>query len=73
MNEERISLVADEGYIYTNGIDVFGSMIWIAEGMTADNLYQITLAEYEEILATQNNMGEEITGDEFLAMVQEVL
>ena len=48
-------------------------MLWVEIGVNTNEYYQITLAEYEEILATQNNMGEEITGDEFLAMVQEVL
>lgn len=70
---ERIPLIADKGYIYTNGKGVFGSLTWVADGINAEDFYQITLAEYEEILATQNDMGEEITGDEFLSMVQEVL
>lgn len=53
MNEERIPLIVDEGYIYTNGIDVYGSMVWIASGMNAEDFYQITIAEYEKMLANQ--------------------
>lgn len=44
---DREILRADEGMIYTDG-NTYGSIIYLAEGMSADNFYQITLSEYEE-------------------------
>lgn len=46
---ERIILTADEGYVYTDG-KIYGSMIYLAEGVSADNFKQITLEEYNEIM-----------------------
>lgn len=48
----RTSIKAKEGYILTNG-EIYGSEIFLAEGMSADNFHEITLAEYEAILAEQ--------------------
>ena len=39
---------ADEGKILTDG-EVFGRVIYLAKGRTADEFYEITEAEYEEI------------------------
>ena len=44
----RTVLRANEGFIYTNGTDVYGSTIYLAEGVSADGFYQITREEYEE-------------------------
>lgn len=46
---ERITLIADEGYVYTDG-KIYGSVIYLAEGVSADNFKQITLEEYNEIM-----------------------
>ena len=46
---ERIKLIANEGMIYTNG-EIFGSVIYLADGLSAEGFYQITREEYENIL-----------------------
>lgn len=51
----RQTLKAKEGYRYTNGIDIHGEIIYLAEGMSADNFYEITIEEYEKILEEQQN------------------
>lgn len=46
---ERITLIADEGYVYTDG-KIYGSVIYLAEGVSADNFKQIPREEYEQML-----------------------
>lgn len=46
---ERITLMADEGYVYTDG-KIYGSVIYLAEGVSADNFKQIPREEYEQML-----------------------
>ena len=55
--DERILLVADEGYVYTNG-EVYGSTIYLAEGESADNFRQISREEYEAELLMENESAE---------------
>ena len=51
---ERIKLIANEGMVYTNG-EIFGSIIYLAEGVSTDDFYEITREEYERILEEQEN------------------
>lgn len=44
---DRKVLIAEEGMIYTNG-NIYGTIIYLEEGFTEDDFYQITLEEYEE-------------------------
>ena len=53
----RHKLIASEGMILTNG-EVYGSEIFLAEGVTADDFHEITIAEYEQILAEQEKANE---------------
>jgi hypothetical protein len=46
---ERITLIADEGYVYTDG-KIYGSVIYLAEGVSADNFKQIPREEYDQML-----------------------
>lgn len=48
----RQKLIASEGMILTNG-EVYGTEIFLAEGVKADDFHEITIAEYEQILAEQ--------------------
>ena len=43
----RTSIKAKEGYILTNG-EIFGTEIFLAEGMSAEDFREITREEYEE-------------------------
>ena len=48
----RTSIKAKEGYILTNG-EIFGTEIFLAEGMSAEEFREITREEYEEKLAEE--------------------
>lgn len=47
-----ITIFADEGNILTDG-EIFGTTISLAEGKTAEAFREITLKEYENILASE--------------------
>ena len=52
-----VTIYADEGKVLTNG-EVYGTTISLAEGETAEDFYEITKAEHNEILqkeAEQHN------------------
>ena len=46
----RTSIKAKEGYILTNG-EIFGTEIFLAEGMKAEDFREIPTEEYERMLA----------------------
>lgn len=48
----RTVLYADEGTVLTNGTD-YGTVIWLAEGVSPDSYHPISVIEYEEIMAAQ--------------------
>ena len=47
--KKMITLHADEGKMLTNG-EIYGFTISLAEGLDETGFYEITQAEYEEIL-----------------------
>ena len=47
------TLYADEGKVITNGTD-YGTTISLAEGADASAYHEISMKEYEEILAKEN-------------------
>lgn len=49
---DRKILKASEGMILTNG-EVYGSEIYLAEGMDEASFYEITSEEYENIMKTE--------------------
>lgn len=57
----RTSIKAKEGYILTNG-EIYGTEIFLAEGMKAEDFREITREEYEEKLAEETR---EMMGGEF--------
>ncbi len=53
----RIVLRANEDFVYTNG-EIYGTTIYLAEGISADGFYQITKEEYENILREEEEVNE---------------
>lgn len=51
--KKRKVIQAKEGKILTNG-DIYGKTIYLANGVSGADFHEITVAEYEAILATQN-------------------
>lgn len=54
----RTPIIASEGKVLTNG-EIYGKMIYLAEGVSAATFYEITDAEYAEILAKEEAKMEE--------------
>ena len=48
----RPSIKAKEGYILTNG-EIYGTEIFLAEGMSAEDFREISKEEYEAIQAEE--------------------
>ena len=47
----RLKLKATDGMVYTNG-ETYGRVVYLGDGDSVDNWYEITEAEYEERTAT---------------------
>ena len=54
----RTPIIASDGYVLTNG-EIYGKMIYLAEGVDPKTFYEITDAEYAEILAEEAAKMEE--------------
>lgn len=46
---DRRSIKATEGHVLTNG-DIYGTEIFLAEGVGDDDFYEISIEEYKRIL-----------------------
>ena len=46
----RTSIKASEGMILTNG-EIYGSEIFLAEGLSAEDFHEIPRAEYDALIA----------------------
>ena len=56
---EHIKLIASEGMVLTNGTD-YARIVYVGTGDSINNWYEITDAEYAEILAEQEAKAQEI-------------
>ena len=54
----RKILYADTGKVLTNG-EIYGTTIYLAEGMSADGFYEITTEEYAAIMAQKEKESRE--------------
>lgn len=45
----REKLTATEGHVLTNG-EIYGTEIYLGDGVCADNFYEITVEEYQAML-----------------------
>ena len=58
---DRIILLSGEGKIWTNG-EIYGKQIYLAEGVSDDDFYEITDEEYENIMSNiELEMEDELT------------
>lgn len=56
----RKPIVAPEGYVYTNGKDDYGKVIYVGDGRSKVGYYLITDEEYQKILEEELEKMEKI-------------
>lgn len=55
---ERIVLNATDGHVLTNG-EIYGTTIYLADGLDGADFYEITKAEYDEIMNSEQTTDED--------------
>lgn len=53
----RTIIYADEGKVLSNG-EIYGKQIFLADGVSKDDFYEITDEEYAEIVAETNEQAQ---------------
>ena len=53
----RTVIYAEDGHVLTNG-EIYGKQIFLADGVSESDFYEITDEEYQKILDEQKTMGE---------------
>ena len=51
----RNKITAREGFILTNG-EIYGTIIYLAEGVDPDNFHEIPMTEYEAMLEQEASL-----------------
>lgn len=57
----RTPIIASDGKVLTNG-EIYGKMIYLAEGVDANTFYEITDEEYSAIVAEEERKAQEEFG-----------
>lgn len=52
--KKRTVIFAEDGKVLTNG-EIYGKQIFLADGISEDDFYEITEEEYQEILDKQTD------------------
>ena len=61
----RKVIKASEGHILTNG-EVYGTKIYLTEGVNADDYHEITLEEYNNLMEAESEIeSEEATEEDY--------
>ena len=55
----RTSIKAHDDRILTNG-EIYGSEIYLADGLKAEDFHEITRAEYDALIADQSIISQEV-------------
>lgn len=66
----RKVIAATEGHILTNG-EIYGSIIYLAEGESGEDLHEITLEEYNSLMESEFD-SEEATAEDYQAALQKL-
>lgn len=67
----RKTLTASEGHVLTNG-EVYGTIIYLAEGMDGSDFYEITEEEYEELTASSEPRADDATEADYRDALREL-
>ena len=58
----RIVLEADEGKVITDGNELYSSKLYLGDGISEDDLYEIPIEEYNKILEEQEKAKQKADG-----------
>lgn len=57
---DNADLIAPEGFLYTDGRDVYAKKIWLGEGMDADSFKLVSEEEYQRLTETEDTYADSL-------------